>query len=46
MPPFEDLPIFLQVILTLSSVLILLVGGNLICRMARTMFKRDKEGPG
>ncbi len=43
MPPFEELPVFIQVVLTLSSVLILLIGGHLIWRMVRALLRRDKS---
>jgi hypothetical protein len=43
MPPFEELPVFIQVVLTLSSALILLIGGHLIWRIVRAVLRRDNS---
>ncbi|MDA0746828.1 MAG: hypothetical protein O2954_09930 [bacterium] len=45
MPPFEELPLFIQVVLVASSVLILVVGGGLIRRMIRTAFRGTDGDP-
>ena len=43
-PPFEDLPLFIQIVLVLSSVLTLILGGVAFWRMVRAVFKRP-DGP-
>jgi len=42
-PPFEDLPLFIQIVLVISSVLTLTLGGVVFWRMLRTVFKRPDD---
>lgn len=42
-PPYEDLPVFLQIILTFSSILILVLGGAIFYRMLRTLFGKKRS---
>ena len=43
--PFEDLPIVVQAILVLSSVVTLALGGIFVWRVVRTVFRRGSGGP-
>ena len=43
--PFEDLPVVVQAILVLSSVVTLALGGIFVWRIVQTVFKRDSRGP-
>jgi len=43
LPPFEDLPFFVQLILIISSVLTLVIGGIVVRRMIRAVLGKPLD---
>ncbi|MCZ6633567.1 MAG: hypothetical protein O7G87_09195 [bacterium] len=44
-PPFEALPVWLQVVLVLSSVFVLVIGGSVFWRMVQSVLGRGPKRP-